>query len=261
MDRSALLALYDQEQRIAIEYPEARKEVLPNLVRFVRPAPGMNFVEYSRLDAAEVDTVIREQVAYFAPMDQPFEWSVCDHDIPPDLKQRLAAHGFAPDDPDDPDMVMVLDLREAPAELLAPVAVDIRPITMRDQLDIVISLEERIWGGDFGWMRQRIGDHLAIPGYLSMYVAYVDETPACVGWTYFHPNSQFAGLWGGSTLPEYRKRGLYTAVLATRVQEAVRRGYRFLTINAGKMSRPIVERHGFQLLTYAYSYKWQGGSS
>jgi hypothetical protein len=33
--------------------------------------------------------------------------------------------------------------------------------------------------------------------------------------------------------PEYRKRGLYTAVLAARVQEAIQRGYRFLTIEAG----------------------------
>jgi hypothetical protein len=36
------------------------------------------------------------------------------------------------------------------------------------------------------------------------------------------------------------------------VREAIRREYRFLTIDAGSMSRPIVGRHGFQLLTTAY---------
>jgi GNAT superfamily N-acetyltransferase len=116
-----------------------------------------------------------------------------------------------------------------------------------------------VWGANFGWMRQRMGDHMAIPGYLSIFVAYVDQRPACAGWTYFHPNSQFAGLWGGSTLPEYRKRGLYTAVLAARVQEAIQRGYRYLTIEAGPMSRPIVATHGFQLLTMTASYGWKGG--
>jgi hypothetical protein len=100
-----------------------------------------------------------------------------------------------------------------------------------------------------------MGDHLAIPDYLSVYLAYVDEQPACAGWVYFHPGSQFASLKGGSTLPEYRQRGLYTTVLAVRVQEAIRRGYRFLTIEAGPMSRWIVSSHGFQLLTTAYDYE------
>jgi predicted acetyltransferase len=74
---------------------------------------------------------------------------------------------------------------------------------------------------------------------------------------YYHPHSQFADLWGGSTLPNCRGRGLYTAVLAARVQEAVQRGYRFLTIDASPMSRPIVARHGFRLLTYAHACEWK----
>ncbi len=122
-----------------------------------------------------------------------------------------------------------------------------------------IAIEQQVWGGDFGWMRQRMGDHMEIPGYLSIFVAYVEQRPGCTGWTYFHPGSQFAGLWGGSTLPEYRKRGLYTAVLAARMQEAIQRGYRLLTIEAGPMSRPIVAGHGFQLLTMTESYGWSGG--
>ena len=53
------------------------------------------------------------------------------------------------------------------------------------------------------------------------------------------------------------KRGLYTALVATRVQAALRRGYRFLTIDASPMSQPIVASHGFQLLTYACDYAWK----
>ena len=77
---------------------------------------------------------------------------------------------------------------------------------------------------------------------------------------YYHLHSQFAGLWSGATLPAYRRRGLYTAVLAVRVQEAIRRGYHFLTIDASPMSRPIVARHGFQLLTYACYYDVERGA-
>ena len=46
MDLHAVLALYDQEQRIDIEFPGARKERLAHIVRFVRPAPGMNRNNY-----------------------------------------------------------------------------------------------------------------------------------------------------------------------------------------------------------------------
>jgi len=255
MDIEDILELFDQQLRIAIELPGVQKETFPNLVRFVRPAPGMNFVQYSRLEEDVLDITIAEHIAYFAPMDQPFEWVVYDHDQPPALKERLVAHGFVPDEP---AALMALDLQTAPSALLEPLPAELRRLTRRDELEDVIAIEQQVWGGNFGWMRQRMGDHMEIPGYLSIFVAYVAQRPACTGWTYFHPGSQFAGLWGGSTLPEYRKRGLYSAVLAARVQEAIQRGYRFLTIEASPMSRPIVAGHGFQLLTMTESYGWKG---
>jgi GNAT superfamily N-acetyltransferase len=228
-----ILALYDQQQRIAIEYPGMRKDVLPQVVRFVRPKPGMSFVQHSRLDAQNADATITEQIVYLA---------------------RLVAHGFVPEEP---DAIMVLDLCQASAELLAPVAMDVRPIKRREQLADVIAVEAQVWGRNFDWITQRLGDHLEIPGYLQIYVAYVDDQPTCTGWVYFHEQSDFADLWGGSTVPAYRQCGLYTAVLATRVQAARARGYRYLTIDAGPMSRPIVAKHGFQLLTYAHTCEWK----
>jgi hypothetical protein len=235
MDSNDILAQFDQQQRIAIELPGVRKEVFPNLVRFVRPAPGMNFVEYSCLDEAALDATIAEQIAYFAPMNQPFEWIVYDHDRPPILKERLVAHGFVPDEP---AALMALDLQSVPPALLEPTTADLRRLTRRDELEDVIAIEQQVWGGNFGWIRQRMGDHMEIPGYLSIFVAYVDQRPACVGWTYFHPN-----------------------MLAARVQEAIQRGYRFLMIEAGPMSRPIVASHGFQLLTMTASYGWKGSDA
>lgn len=257
MNKQELLALYDKQLRIEIEYPDVRKEIFPHLVRFIKPAPGMNFISYSRLEEMDLAAAIQEQIAYFAPMPQPFSWHVYDHDTPPELKDHLVAQGFAPDD--DPDAVMVLDTQAAPA-LLQSVTVDVRRITQHEQLDDVVRVEEQVWGGDFSWLKQRLAAHLKIPDYLSVYVAYVDEQPACSGWLYFHPHSQFAGLFGGATLPAYRQHGLYTTVLAVRVQEAIRRGYRFLATGASPMSQPILARNGFRLLTYLHAYEWKGSS-
>lgn len=256
MNRQELLALYDQHLRIAIEYPGVRKESFPQLVRFIKPAPGMNFIAYSRLDEAQLDAVIQEQIAYFTPMPQPFSWHVYEHDSPPGLTDRLLAHGFAPDD--DPDAVMVLDAQETVPALLEASSIEIRRLTQPDQLDDVVRVEEQVLGGDFGWLKRRLGPHLEIPDYLSVYVAYVDGQPACSGWIYFYPHNAFAGLFGGATLPSLRKRGLYSAVLAVRVREAWQRGYRFVTTGASPMSRPILERSGFQQLTSAYAHEWKG---
>ena len=92
---------------------------------------------------------------------------------------------------------------------------------------------------------------------LSVYVGYAAGVPVSSAWIYFHPKSQFASLWGGSTLPEFRKRGYYTALVAARSQEAKQRGARFLTIDAQPMSRPIAEKLGFQLLGFANACHWK----
>ena len=108
----------------------------------------------------------------------------------------------------------------------------------------------KVWDENFDWIYERLSEHMTIPNYLSVFAAYVEDQPACAGWIYYS-SPHFAGLWGGSTLAAYRGRGLYTAVLATRVREAHARGVPYLTIDAGAMSRPIVERHGFVTITCA----------
>ncbi len=254
MEIEDIRALYDRQQRLGLEIPGAEKQVLAHVVRILRPPPGMNYIVYSDVNADNADDVIAEQVADLRPLGQPFEWQVYAHDQPPDLVERLAAQGLAPEGW---EPVMVLDLEAAPAALLAPVTADVRRLTRPEDLETVIAVEEQVWGGNFGWMRGRMGAHLAVPGYLSVYAAYADGQPACVGWTYYNPYSQFGGLFGGSTLAAWRGQGLYTAVLAVRVQEALRRGLRFLLIEPSAMSLPIVRKHGFVELARKNACEWQ----
>jgi GNAT superfamily N-acetyltransferase len=260
MNKAEILALHEKELRIEYEDPDMQKEILPHVIRHVRAEPGMGFIRYSSLDESNADAEIREQTAYFASRDLPFEWDVYDYDRPSDLEKRLLANGFEPDlEPDDPGTVLVLDLESAPAPLLEPVTAGVRQVTSIDQLEDIVHILEQVWGGDFAWLKPRLASHLGIQGYLSPQVAYVEGQPACCGWTYYLPHSHFGALRGGSTVPAHRRRGLYSAVLAVRVQEAIRLGYRFLTVDASPMSRPILEKHGFQLLTCARSYKWKRG--
>ena len=55
-------------------------------------------------------------------------------------------------------------------------------------------------------------------------------------------------LAGGATLPDYRGRGAYRALVRARWDAAVERGTPVLTVGAGEMSRPILERLGFSIV-------------
>ena len=258
MNKKNLLVRYDKDLRMRIMYPEARREITGDVVRFIRSAPGMNFVSFTFANENQLHDVIHQEMDYFIPLNQPFTWKVYDHDLLPSLKGELRSHDFVEDN--DPADVMVLNLREAPAHLLHPLYpanTNIRRITTVDGLKDVIHVLNSVYGNDNSWVNHRLGMHLKIPGYLSVYVAYVHDQPAAVAWTYF-PQGHFATLFAGSTVAAYRRQGIYTSLLATRLNEIRERGYPFAAVEAGAMSRPIVAKHGFQHLTTVWDYKWKG---
>jgi GNAT superfamily N-acetyltransferase len=254
MNMNNLLVQYDKELRLRISYPEARKEITRDVVRLIRKAPGMNVVAFTFANESKLHTVIDREVDYFTPMDQPFTWKVYDHDLLPSLKDKLIARGFEGDD--DPADVMVLDVKKAPRSLFQPIAADIRRIDTVEGLKDIIHVLDQVWGGHNTWVNDRLGNHLQIPGYLSIYAAYVEDQPVSIAWTYF-PRGHFATLFAGSTIAEYRQRGLYTSLLSTRLKEIRERGYRFAVVETGAMSKPIVAKHGFQKLTTVYDYEWK----
>lgn len=263
MNREEMLVLFDKEQRREVEFIGFAREATPEVVRLIdrQAERGDSMVVYSRLTAANADEVIEAEIAYFESIGHNFEWKFYGHDRPPDLKERLAARGF---EIGEAEAVLVLDLAETPAALLAPVSHDVRRIIDPEQLADVVAVQQAVWPeAEF---ISHLGERLAAllqadPDHLSVYVAYVDETPACSAWISFHREGHFAGLWGGSTLPQFRQRGLYTALVATRLQEAIRRGVRYLTIDASPMSHAVLQKFGFQLLIYTYPCKWRAGSS
>jgi GNAT superfamily N-acetyltransferase len=253
MNKNNLLVRYDKDLRLHIMYPEARKEITNDVVRFVRKAPGMNFVGFTIANERQLDYGIDNELKYFAPMNQPFTWKVYEHDLLPSLEEKLLSRGFVSDGG---DAVMVLDIKNAPESLFKPTTADIRRIDTLEGLKDVIHVLDQVWGGHNTWVNDRLGSHLQIPGYLSVYVAYVQDQPASIAWAYF-PRGHFATLFAGSTIAEYRQQGLYTSLLATRLKEIRERGYGFAVVEAGAMSKPIVAKHGFQQLTTVYDYEWK----
>lgn len=256
MEHAELLALFDREQRMEVNFPGYRRETTPDVVRMIPEHPPYDegAVIYSDLSAANADAVIAEQVAYFGDLGYGFEWKTYSHDAPPDLPARLLRAGF---EAEESENVMVLDLVEAPDLLQVSPGADIREITDPDSIGEVITVLTQVWGEDRNRLRAVLADEMVeAPDLLQVYVAYVDEAPAAAAWIRYHPDLQFSSLWGGSTIAEHRGRGLYSALLSVRARDAYARGIRFLTVDANSMSRPILERFGFHLLATTRPFNW-----
>lgn len=259
MELHELLALYDQEERVKAVWPDIVREETDLVVRHRPKQTGGSrdniFIAHTRLNSDNADRVIQEQIEYARGLGLKVGWKLYGHDQPADLDARLLLHGFTADEQ---ESIMALELDSAPAELLQPVTADIRQIRDPEQLRDVEAVERTVWDDDQSHIIDYLTDSLRSErGWMSIYVAYDDDIPVSAAWLYLEEGRPFASLWGGSTRAEYRKRGHYTALLAVRLQEAIRRGARYLTIDASPMSRPIVQRFGFRQITTACDYDWE----
>jgi GNAT superfamily N-acetyltransferase len=96
----------------------------------------------------------------------------------------------------------------------------------------------------------------ADPAGLAIFVAEADGVVVSAGWVRFPSGTDFATLWGGATLAEWRGRGIYRALVFRRAQLAAERGRRYLEVDASADSRPILERLGFRAVTQTRPYVW-----
>ena len=256
MKKSQIIDLYDQDQRKEIRYPGSRREGTPNVVRQINiSGKGEGAIIHSQLDEDNAENTIREQVIYFESIGQDFEWKVYDYDRPSDLKERLSSSGFIIEEA---EAIMVLDLEDAPDILWQPINHNVQRIENPEKLSDVIIVAQQVWGRDYSWLNQYLGEALSnYPEQMSVYVVYIEGEPASAAWIYFPESSQFASMWGGSTVADFRKQGLYTALLAVRAQEARGRQVKYLTVDASAMSRPILEKFGFEMIANSYPCKWK----
>lgn len=61
-------------------------------------------------------------------------------------------------------------------------------------------------------------------------------------------------LFGGGVLPQARGRGVYRALVKARWEDAQKRGTPALTVQAGRMSGPVLERLGFEFIAPMLTY-------
>ncbi|MEV7017912.1 GNAT family N-acetyltransferase [Streptomyces sp. NPDC093991] len=254
----ALLALYDRDIRQGArpEGPDDHVERVGRVVRRTAPAHGWNGVVWSGLvSPGEADAAIAEQIAHYTAHGLAFEWKLYAHDTPADLGRRLTAAGFTPE-PD--ETLMAAETGGLSLNVAVPDGIRVVPVTDRAGVDRVAEVHERAFGDDASRLRRRLLDALtATPDEVVAVLALAGEEPVSAARLELTPGTTFAGLWGGGTVPEWRGRGVYRALVAHRARVAAARGRRHLHVDASSQSRPILRRLGFTALTVTTPYVYE----
>ncbi|MGH3289319.1 MAG: GNAT family N-acetyltransferase [Streptosporangiaceae bacterium] len=262
MDDAGLRAVFDEQvrRRTRADMPGTHAERIGAIVRRVAPqGGGWSGITWSGLpDQARADRAIAEQVRYFAALGVPFEWKLYDYDQPPDLGDRLGAAGLVPEAE---EAVMVAEVPDVPADVTLPEGVTLRPVATEADVGLFMRVHERVFGGDESRLhRALLAKVRETPERISMVVALAGDEPVCAARVELPSGTEFAGLWGGGTLPAWRGRGIYRALIAYRAGLAARRGYRYLTVDASADSEPILRRLGFRCLARTTPHQWGPGT-
>jgi ribosomal protein S18 acetylase RimI-like enzyme len=257
MNRSEVLTAFNQQVRQGT-WPDgtgAVFEVDAHVVRRIcKPGLGGSGVLWTSLDASSADEVIAEQVEFFRARGEEFEWKLYSYDEPGDLADRLTAAGFVPEEP---ESLMIAEIADALKSAELPAGVTLERATDEAGVDRLARVQKLVFGKQDPEQRASLLTQLAgAPETTDIVIAMAGDEPVSAARTEFLPGTQFAGLWGGGTLPQWRKRGLYRALVRTRADLAAERGYSYLQVDASEDSRPILERIGFERLAITTPYIW-----
>lgn len=244
-----VLQRFDEERR-HLFMAGIEGESSPRVTRLHGLAGDWHQISFSALTTQDADAVIAEQVAHYRARGTGVEWAAYAHDTPDDLLARLERHAFQVGER---EAVVVLDVRMERDWFVCPSPHRIERVATPEALEAFAEVAERIFGRDQSPVMRELEARIAEGSTEHLaYVAYDGDVIGGVARLYTHPSSAFAGLYGGGTLEGHRGRGLYRAMVARRARDAVRAGARYLRVDAMPTSQPILERLGFEVLTYVW---------
>lgn len=205
-------------------------------------------------DPEEWDAVIVRQRDFFAGLGLRVEWKTYDYDEPADLGERLVRAGFVKEE--DEALVLGEAAPLAAQDLALPDGVVVRAADCDEDFARMARMLEVVWDESQAWVVDSL-----LPRWgsdpSSMDVVVVEESregPVLCGARAEYDDSGFTGLWGGSTLPEWRGRGLYRATLLHRARLGLERGRDHVRVDASPDSEPILRRLGLHRVATTTPY-------
>jgi hypothetical protein len=211
--------------------------------------PTMNLVEQIRCTGESLDRAIVEVRIALAERERTWvQWLLAPSSTPVDAEDRLRAAGLVP------GTGVPYEYRSAALALVteppgAPAGVAVRELVTADEMTAGVDVQFRAFGIDGTRRAAEAPAHPAswleasARGAVGTFGAMIDGELAGVARASFTPCGAF--LMGGSTLPRFRGRGAYHALVRARWDAAAGRETPALVTHAGRMARPILEQLGF----------------
>lgn len=200
-----------------------------------------NTVQRQRFPLEQVDEVLVEvREALRARGRTQTQWEV-GSSAPPGLVEALLERGLAPDK--DPYAVALVLAHEPPAVGQNFTA---RRIETLAELEASARVQWEAFGAtppEIEEARRLLPERFRDSPHLRHSV-WLDGEIVCTGTS--TPTEHGLLLYGGATLPGARGRGAYRALIRARWDDAVALGTPALVTQGGSMSRPILERLGFE---------------
>ncbi len=265
LDPALLLVAYDANLRARVPDPVPPGVTVDRdgpLIRILGLDEGgfITYTDLGGLDGTELDALIARQRDHFARQGVSVEWKLHGHDRPADLGDRLRSAGFRPEARETVVIGPVAGL--AATQPVTPEGVRLREVRARADLQRIARMEEAVWADSRDWLVDGLEREIETdPQGLTVVVAEADGEVVSAGWIRYVTGTGFATLWGGSTLPQWRRKGIYRALVTYRARLADARGFTMLQVDASDDSRPILERLGFVAVTTTTPYVFTPGTA
>jgi GNAT superfamily N-acetyltransferase len=253
------LQAYDDQLRTDAETPSAITVTALGPLRLVTFAGGRGFVTYRDLDGADapaIQRLVAGALAHFradAGISR-VEWKSRGHDRAPGLHETLLAVGFVPDEP---ESIMIGPLEALCTDAAIPAGVTVRRVSSDADVRAMSAAVDEAFGDAVDTrMADVLLERLARGDGMELWAAEADGRVVCGRRLEPVPGTDFVGIWGGATLPAYRGRGIYRALLNARARSALAQGKTLVHSDSTEDSRPILERAGLLKVSTTTPYNW-----
>ncbi len=260
MNATELLAAYDAQLRTDAETPSALSVTRQGPLRLVTFRGSRGFITYQDLGgttAEEMPALVRAALAPFEadPSITQVEWKTRGHDHAPGLAEALVEAGFVADEP---ESIMLGEASGLAVDVPLPEGVTLRRITEEADVRAMSAMADEVFGDPVSDERaDSIVRRLATADGMELWVAEADGEMVSAGRLEPVPDTDFAGIWGGSTREQWRGRGIYRALTAERARSALRLGKTLIHSDSTEFSRPILERSGLVKVSTTTPYEWR----
>lgn len=259
-DTSRLLRAYDDQLRTDAETPSAISVDRLGPLRLVTFLGGRGFVTYRDLGGADevaVRGLVTEAIAHFRADGgiTQVEWKTRGHDHAPGLHEALLEHGFVPEEP---ESIMIGEAEALAVDVPLPDGVTLRQVTEEPEVRAMCAMQDEVFGAPpSDKTANAILRRQALDDGMELWVAEAEGQIVTAGRLEPVLDTEFAGIWGGSTRLEWRGRGIYRALTAARARSALAQGKTLIHSDSTEYSRPILERYGFVKVSTTTPYAWK----